>query len=233
MGNLIFIHGSGSTASSWHYQTSYFDGSEAVNLPGHPEGNPCTSVEDYTDWLRHYIREKGYHEVVLAGHSLGGAIAIDYGLRHPEDLGGLILIGTGARLRVHPDFLEWCRDGLRDIDTWLHNWEPLYVKVHPELQTKLLEDRKLVGPKIQLNDLLCCDKFNVMGEVSRIKLPTLILCGSEDQMTPVKYSEFLASNIEGSQKIVVQGATHLLIAEKPSEVNQIIERFLRAVQGED
>ena len=67
---LIFIHGSGNTGAVWHYQTEYFSGSEAIDLPGHPDGKPCTSIEDYTDWLHRYILDRGYSEPVLVGHSI-------------------------------------------------------------------------------------------------------------------------------------------------------------------
>jgi pimeloyl-ACP methyl ester carboxylesterase len=227
---MIFIHGAGFTSTFWHYQTSYFKNSEAISLPGHPEGKPCTSVTEYTDWLRGYIREMDYKRVILVGHSLGGAIAMDYGLRYPGDLKALILIGTGAKLRVHPDFLASCEEGTRDIGVWMEAWEPTYDLVLPELKTKLFEERILVGPGVQLRDLLCCDRFDVMADIQRIELPALVICGSEDRMTPVKYSQFLAGKIKGARQMVIEGGTHLVPAEKPAEVNQAIEEFLRSLR---
>ena len=52
---LLFIPGSGSGKEAWVYQTKYFTGSEAIALPGHPEGEPRSSVDEYVDWLRAYI----------------------------------------------------------------------------------------------------------------------------------------------------------------------------------
>jgi pimeloyl-ACP methyl ester carboxylesterase len=77
-----------------------------------------------------------------------------------------------------------------------------------------------------LNDLLCCDKFDIMGSVQNIKLPTLVLCGSEDEMTPVKYTNYLANKIEGAIKVIIDCATHAVARGKPREVNQAIESFL-------
>lgn len=107
---LIFIHGSGNTDEIWHYQIAHFPDAEAINLPGHlSPGKPCSSVEDYTDWLHNYILEHKYSEPILVGHSLGGAIAQMYALKYPQDVRALVLVGTGARLRVAPDFLSAMR----------------------------------------------------------------------------------------------------------------------------
>ncbi len=77
---MIFIHGSGGCKESWYYQTEYFTDSEALDLPGHPEGEPCTSIDDYVEWLRDYVHEKDYEDVVITGHSLGAGIALEASL---------------------------------------------------------------------------------------------------------------------------------------------------------
>ena len=65
---LIFIHGSGGCKESWQYQTRYFKDAEAIDLPGHPDGEPCSTIDDYTDWLHEYITTKGYRDLVIIGH---------------------------------------------------------------------------------------------------------------------------------------------------------------------
>ncbi len=112
---LIFIHGSGGCKESWQFQTQYFDKSEAINLPGHPDGDLCPTIEGYTNWVRQYIQSKNYREVVLVGHSLGGGVALQYALDYPEDLKAIVLIGSGARLKVHPNFLEMLEKAKQDI----------------------------------------------------------------------------------------------------------------------
>jgi pimeloyl-ACP methyl ester carboxylesterase len=117
--------------------------------------------------------------------------------------------------------------GLNSPSTWLKNFvEPLYAQVAPELRETVIRKTARVGAAMQLNDLLCCDKFDVMDRIHQIKLPTLVLCGSEDQMTPVKYSQYLASKIEGARQVIIEGGTHLVFMEKPDEVNRAIEQFL-------
>ena len=225
---LIFIHGSGNTSEVWHYQIEHFPDAEAVNLPGHLfQGEPCASVEDYTDWLHRYILEQGYPDPILAGHSLGGAIAQLYALNYPRDIKALILIGTGARLRVAPEFLSLMRDGMENPSAWLKNFiEPRYSRVAPAVREKIIKKIAQQGDAVQLNDMLCCDKFDIMDKAHQIKVPTLVICGSGDQMTLPKYSSYLASKIEGAKLVIIDGGTHLAFAEKPEAVNQAIEQFL-------
>ncbi len=227
---LIFIHGSGGSGEDWHYQTKYFQDSVAVDLPGHPEGEPCTSVDDYVEWLRGYIKERRFDDVVLAGHSLGGGIVLLYGLKYPDDLKALILVGSGARLRVHPDYLADCERGSADKASWIKNFiEPLFTLVLPEVREALIQKMVAIGPAVQHNDMLCCDRFDIMDKVHQIKLPTLALCGSQDVMTPVKYTQYLAAKIEGARQAIIEEGTHMVMAEKPEEVNRAIEEFLKSL----
>ncbi len=225
---LIFIHGSGGMKEMWYYQTKYFPDSEAIDLPGHPEGKPCTSMDGYVEWLRGYIHGRGYKDVVLAGHSLGGGIALLYGLKYPEDLKGLIIIGSGARLRVHPMFLGALEEAIK-TGSMPEGFPDMSESLPPEVRDVVREKMRAIGPAVQLNDLLCCDKFDIMDRVHEIRLPTLALCGTQDEMTPVKYTKYLADKIQGARAVIIEGATHGVFVEKPDEVNKAIEEFLNSL----
>ncbi len=223
---LLFIPGSGSPKEAWVYQTEYFADSEAIALPGHPDGEPCSSVDEYVEWLRAYIHQQRYQDVVLVGLSLGGAIAQLYGLKYGDEVKALVLIGTGARLRVRPDILALVEGMIGDEGAWKKYVEDGYSSAGPKVRQAATGARIRTGPAVLLNDFLCCDKFDIMDRVHTIKLPTLVLCGSEDEMTPVKYTRYLAGKIEGASEVIIDGATHGVSGENPGEVNQAIERFL-------
>lgn len=226
---LIFIHGSGGSKEAWHYQTKHFPDAEAIDLPGHPEGELRTSIEGYVEWLREYLHEKGYRDVILAGHSLGGGIVLLYAFKHPEDLKGIICIGSGARLRVHPMYLEMLEKAQDDPNILIEFFQVGMELIDTEL-VEVLKRRALEnGPAAFLNDMLCCDRFDIMDRVHEIKVPTLALCGTEDIMTPPKYTKYLADKIEGARAVVIEGGTHMVFAEKPEEVNKAIEDFLTSL----
>ena len=226
---LLFVPGSGGGTEAWTYQTEYFANAEAVALPGHPDGEACTSVDEYVEWLHGYTRRRGYADVVLIGHSLGGAIAQLYGLKYGSEVKALVLSGTGAKLRVRPDILESLRGMIGDDVAWRKYLEDSYTSADPIFRETDIESRMRIGPEVALNDFACCDRFDIMGEVKNIKVPCLVLCGGEDVMTPVKYSSYLTKQIVGAKQVIIDGGTHSVMREKPEEYNQAIEDFLASL----
>ena len=227
---LVFVHGAGGSSLSFYFQLRHFRNSKGIDLPGHPFGKPCTGIEAYTEWVRGFIAARRYKDVVLCGHSMGGAIAQYYGLTYPEELKAIILIGTGARLRVHPQYLQETQDAQKNSTQWLENRRAALVKVDQEVREIVMRRAMEVGPAVEHNDLLCCDKFDIMDRVDHIRVPTQVVCGTEDVMTPVKYSNHLADSIAGARNAIVGGATHYVQMERPQEVNNTIESFLATLQ---
>jgi pimeloyl-ACP methyl ester carboxylesterase len=225
---MIFIHGSGGSKESWAFQTRYFKDSIALDLPGHPQGELISSIEGYVEWLRKVVQEKGYQQVVLVGHSLGGGIALWYALKYPQDLAAIITVGSGARLRVHPMFLEGLEKVIKDpgAENPLNN---AFDLIEPELAVVLKRRSAENGPAAALNDLKACDQFDLMDRITQIEVPTLALCGDRDVMTPPKYSQYLAAQMPKAKALVIPGGTHMVFAEKPLEVNRAIEDFLKTL----
>ena len=223
---LVFLHGAGCSSLSFYYQLRHFRSAKAIDLPGHPDGKPCDTVDGYLEWVRGFIRARRYKNVVLCGHSMGGAIAMRYALKYPEELRGIILLGTGARLRVHPHYLDRCRTAGDNHGPWLEEHLEYYSAVEPEVYPVLRQRAAEVGPEVELNDLIACDSFDMMDCVGDIELPTRVICGSDDVMTPVKYSDYLTSSIRGASQSVISGGSHFVHMEKFQKVNEEIEDFL-------
>ena len=223
---LVFVHGAGESSMSYHYQLEYFSDAIGIDLPGHPVGKPCTSVEGYVEWVRGFLSGRGCTDVVLCGHSMGGAITQTYALKYPDELKGIVLVGTGARLRVASEYLKASEDGIADPAPWLQARRESYRNIEPAVREKLLERSAQNGPAVQLNDYQCCDKFDLMQEVGNISLPTLAICGGADVMTPPRYTSYLVEKIPGARSMVVEGASHWVQLEGHLEVNEAIEAFV-------
>jgi len=227
---LVMIHGAGASSFSFYYQLRHFRNSKAIDLPGHPTGKACESIDRYVDWVRGFNTARRYKDVVLCGHSMGGAIALQYALRYPEELKAIILIGTGAKLKVDPKLLKECEEAVDDRSEWLESHKELYKDVEDDINQVLMRRTMEIGPQVELNDLIACDQFDVMNKVHKVELPTHVMCGSEDSATPVKFTEYLAANIPGAQHEIIEGGRHFVQLEKYQRVNDQIERFMSTLK---
>lgn len=218
----VCIHGSGSSREAWHYQLEAFDDITAVNLPGHPDGDLIPTIDGMVSWLHSEIGDMG--DVVLLGHSLGGAIVMQYALTYPTHVKALVLVGTGARLRVHPKILE---DLERDIAANAE-WDSYagYERIAPEVAEVMARRRRENGLQSRLNDLSACNTFDLVSRVEELTMPTIAICGTDDVMTPPKYTQFLTEKMPNARGVVIEGGTHQVHVEKPTEVNAAIEEFL-------
>ena len=227
---IVFIHGAGGSTLLWLLQKVYFEKTNRVvlvDLPGHgkSDGDSFNSIEVYAEAIKKVLEESGAAPAHIVGHSMGGAIAMHLAIAYPGLLKGLILIGTGAKLKVYPDILE---GALKDkektarmiIDTAFSPAMPAALK------EKVLAEYLKNDARTIFNDFTACDSFNYMGSLGNITAPTLVMCGTEDLFTPEKYSRYLAENISGAALEIIEGAGHMVMIEKPDSVNTAIGKFI-------
>jgi pimeloyl-ACP methyl ester carboxylesterase len=227
---LVFIHGAGGSTLSWVFQRPYFEGSYTVilaDLPGHgnADGPSCNSIEGYADALKGALTQNEVPAAFIVGHSMGGAIAIDLAMRYPALVRGIVLIGTGARLKVYPEILEGI---IKDKEkTARMIVDTAFSPVFPEkLKEKVFTEYMKNDAQTVFNDFTACDGFNVMKELDSLSVPALVICGKEDRFTPVKYSHYLTDTIPGAGLVLVEGAGHMVMLERPAEVNRSIGEFI-------
>jgi pimeloyl-ACP methyl ester carboxylesterase len=225
---IVFVHGAGGTHQHWLYQVRDLPHvpSYALDLPGHgqSEGLGRDSVGAYADWLIAFLDAARLGQAILVGHSMGGAIALHVALQHPGRVAGLGLVATGARLRVAPALLEAIRQDFQAAVALMGDWV-----FGPEAPQEMVRQgqRQLTAtaPEVLYGDLVACDAFNVLDRLGEITVPTLILCGTQDRMTPMKYSTYLRDHIRGAKLHLVEGAGHMLMIENPGAVAQALASF--------
>jgi pimeloyl-ACP methyl ester carboxylesterase len=225
---LVFIHGAGGTHRVWRYQTFAFPESAALDLPGHPKGIGYNTIAEYAEFVTKTIAERELRSVVLVGHSMGGAITIEIALVRPAFLRGIVLVGSGARLRVTPIIKDQV---IRDyahaaevIAQWAYS-----PKSDAKLRKASIQELLEVPAEVTYGDFQACDRFDRMNEIARIDLPTLIVCGEDDALTPVKYSQYMKERIPNARIVIIPGAGHSVMLEKPEELNNVLRSFLAEI----
>ena len=229
---IVLVHGAGGSSRRWSEQLSIFDrqySSWAMDLPSHgkSEGSLLSNIKDMTEFIDDFIGALCLGKFILVGHSMGGAIAQEFALQYPEKLRGLILIGTGARLKVSRDILSTLAAGqmpFKDANHLYGSSTSVYKR------EEAMQEMNEHSPAVYWADFEACDKFDRALNVEQIKVPSLIIVGDEDVMTPVKYSQFLKSNLLNSQLKIIKGAGHMCMQEKPTEVTELIENFINELR---
>lgn len=225
---LLFVHGAGADHTVWGVQLrrlKMFQVS-ALDLNGHGQSPLRPSRDALAGYVADTVAVLNVlgPKALLAGHSLGGAVALSVALQDPAKIGGLVLIGTGAKLRVLPEVLQTVQSGFKaavDLVTQMA-FSPLAPeKFRIQARDQMLRN----GPEALYRDFSACDRFDVMARLGEITVPTLIICGREDRMTPVKYAEFLRDHIPNAQLQIIEGAGHMVMREAAEQVNQLIKAF--------
>jgi len=228
---LVFVHGAGGSRLHWPPSLRRLSGIRclALDLAGHgqspDEGE--ASIDDHVRRLDEWRRELGMERAFLAGHSLGSAIVLTAALETPEWIVGTALLGAGARLPVNPQLLEGIAHPATFIETVdkIVGWS--FGRQAPPRRMELARRRMIeTGPAVLLRDFLACSVFDVRTRLGDLRVPTVVVCGAEDRMTSPALGEELAKSISDARRVVIEGAGHMLMLEKPDEVEVALREML-------
>ncbi|HBL22906.1 MAG TPA: alpha/beta hydrolase [Deltaproteobacteria bacterium] len=234
---IVFIHGAGGSTLSWLAQKAYFEKTNLtvlIDLPGHgrSDGKSSGSIEAYARAVKRTLEDNGIGPAYIAGHSMGGAVAMQMAISYPGLLKGLILIGTGARLKVYPEILEGVLEDKEKTARMIVD-TAFSASIPAALKERVFAEYMKNDARTIFDDFTACDSFNLMGSLEAIRVPTLVICGADDRFTPPKYSRYLAETIPGARLALVEGTGHMVMIEKPGQVNKAIEGFLAASMTDD
>src|SRR6266699_1808168 len=215
---LVLVHGYGGSATQWLYQLQFFGQTMRVIAPdmrGHgmsddPDNLPYTMkglVDDLELVLDLLEAQRPFY---LLAHSFGGAISIEYALRHPDEVSGLVLIGVPTRF-----ILRAIVERLMLIPDPLFSWIAKVIKV------------ALFAPQRTLKRMLHSVLTPWRGDeqVQLLQVPTLVVLGQRDTVFLREHYEDVQRNIPGAQQVVIPVSAHLVQLERPDAVNRAIRRF--------
>lgn len=196
-------------------------------LPGHPDGSPLRGTRVMADWIISEIEDVD-EPMVLVGHSLGGAVALEIALSRPDLVSGLVLASTGARLpvpddaiaRIDEDFGAECARMVEQ--SWLHH--------EPELIRRGTNSVISMGPEALMNDYLSARDHDVRGRLGSLDIPALVLSGESDRLVPPWLSEELADELPLASLVVIAECAHVPQLERADAVDLLIAAFLARLE---
>ena len=229
---VVLLHGAGFDHSTWALHSRWFAHHGfavlAPDLPGHgySSGKPLPTIADMADWTAALLDAAGATKARLVGHSMGSLIALETAARHPDKVAGLSLIGTAATMTVGPDLLNAAEaNDIAAIDMvsiWgLGFAAELGGSLAPGLWMHQGAQRTLqkCAPGVLHNDLAACNAYqNALAAAAQIKVPATVILGERDMMTPAKAGKTLAAAIPNARTIVLAGAGHMMMVERPDEL---------------
>jgi pimeloyl-ACP methyl ester carboxylesterase len=229
---VLYVHGTGCNTRVWEQHMAALAEAHtpvAIDLPGHGRsaGRGFRGAADYTYFVIKLAQALGWERFVVAGHSMGGAIALTAAIYHADLLKGLLLIDTGARLRVHPDILHASRLAAASGRRSPTRREWGFASTTPQSVVDAVNAMTAdTDPHVTHADWMCDDTFDCMSRLKDIHVPALAVCGEEDKLTPVKYHQFLHTHMPNCQLAVIKQAGHWLLIEQPQEFTRVVRGFL-------
>jgi pimeloyl-ACP methyl ester carboxylesterase len=231
---VVLLHGAGGSHLSWPSEIRRLSGFRvfALDLPGHGKsgGRGYQTVSSYADAVLNWLEAMGMHSAVFIGHSMGSAIGQTLALDHPEHVLGLVLLGSAPRLRVNPVLIEESAhqttffNAVEKVVEW--SFSP---QTPDRLKTLVAKRLAETRPSVLHGDFQACNAYDMTSRIFEITQPTLVMCGSEDRMTPARNAYFLVDSLPCAQLEIIPEAGHMVMIEKPVEVARVISSFLAGI----
>lgn len=228
---LVCLHGAGGSAALWTQLQAASHGARpvyALDLPGHGRSDPldgAITIDAYAGAVRRFCDAAGLGRAVFVGHSMGGAIALRLALDASDRVAGLVLVATGARLRVAPEVLSALAS---DLDAAVERICRLCYGpgTPPDLLARGVAEMRRTPPGMLEEDFRACDRFDVRDRLGEIEAQALVLVGEQDVMTPPRYATYLGDHLPGAEVQVFPGAGHMLPVEAPGPLAVSVTAFV-------
>jgi len=235
---VVLLHGAGFDHTAWALHSRWFAhhgyGVLAPDMPGHGRScvAPLRSIAEMADWTAALLEAAGVARATLVGHSMGSLVALETAARHPAKVSALGLIGTTATMNVGPDLLKAAEANDHAAVDMVSIWglgfdAELGGSLAPGLWMHGGAQRVLerCPPGVLFSDLSACNAYqDALAAASKITVPTTLVLGERDMMTPSRGGKALAAALPNSRIVVLPGAGHMMMAERPDEL-------LAALQG--
>lgn len=253
---VILIPPGGSHTSTWRNNIDALSESYQVwtlDLPGSGYSEKPAEFaythKAFAEFLKEFMETQGIRKAVVGGQSLGGTVALEFGLDYPEKTAGLILVSAGGYPQGgKASVFDPNRYQFTSAILWSFSSYPWVVKRFFSYlyydATGFTKDSKLIAE--------ICDMYRTphsrdvpfwmqkalhwdyaipdYGRIRSVAVPTLILWGNNDRIVSVKMAARFHEEIRNSRLAIFDQAGHMVHEEKPEPVNRAMLAFLNSVR---
>jgi pimeloyl-ACP methyl ester carboxylesterase len=221
----VCVHGSGADGIVWSYQLSRLSSRYRIiipDLPGHGRsaGLPLASAQAYAVWLEAFCCALHLDTFFLLGHSFGGAVVQEYARSNPHRVRGMVLAGTGTHFMLSRIYRELRSRGVQPDDAAAErkNQAVPFDKGYALLRSQ--------GSEALHADLMAAAGFDSSDWVGSLGIPSLVIWGNRDEITPRELSEELAGKLPRGRLQVIEGAGHVVMIDARNEFNRLVAEFI-------
>ncbi|MEA2736406.1 MAG: hypothetical protein QOE14_2857 [Humisphaera sp.] len=241
---IVLLHGFPLDSRVWRAQRDALSDKQRVITPdlrgfGRSSSADAFTMESIADDIHALLKEIGALPAILGGLSMGGYAALAYAKKYPADLKGLLLIDT----RAEADTAQGREGRQKMIDAVRAKGssaaaEAMMPKMlapdtpakSPDVARELRTIMESQPPLTIENALIALrDRPDYCKDLASIPVPTLILVGESDAITPPAMAETLNKNIPKSKLVIVKNAGHMSPMEQPGQVNDAIRNFVQSI----
>ncbi len=243
---LVLIHGRGVNCRMWDEQFSVFAQYYRVvryDLRGHGRSDQPGGFYSYSHDLYGLLQLLGIQRAALMGLSLGGRVAIDFTLEHPEMVEALILVGAGLSGFKWSDDPRWAEveaavkagDIARAVELDARigvdgpNRAPDQVKASVRERVKAMVAETYARPQPAEPPKEVGLDPPALKRLREIQVPTLVIVGDQDSLDMLVIADILQKHVAQATTHIIPGAGHMVTMEEPEEVNGVAQRFLQQV----
>jgi len=232
---LVFAHGAGSNAHTWHRQLTHLEAAHsalAFDFPGHGRSGSTEGLPDLAAHVRllaDFAAALALRPFVCVGRALGGAVALAFALAHPERLRALVLVATPARCAIPPAALDTWRAVTMGRATQPFDMRLFAAGADMAVVRECFMEQVKTDPRVRYTDLLAADGLDFTERLAALRLPVLVITGREDHFCPPDAAAAVQGAIPGARLTVVDGAGHMLTSEQPAAFNAALDAFLAAL----
>jgi pimeloyl-ACP methyl ester carboxylesterase len=234
---LFLLHGAGQDGSVWGQTARHLSHRGWIilvpDLPGHgrSRGTPLATVDALADWLAGLADRLAVPRFALAGHSLGGLVALEAAARHPARIAALAVVGAALAMPVHADLLAAAKanspDAIEMVSLWgLGRDTPSpFPGLWPIGWCRAVMRR--ARPGVLFADLSACNGYDGgAAAAARVACPSTVVLGQRDAMTPIRAGTALAQAIPGAGCTILADAPHMMPLSAPDALAEALASWL-------